>query len=97
LQKEGGHPFVAPSPIPLPTKNNDNASSSPLPRALTIDEIKEYVQLFAAAENAIFRAGFDGREDPPRMGISRTSFCRPTPMPPDHTRGEQAVSCQLYS
>jgi NADPH2 dehydrogenase len=63
LQKEGGHPFVAPSPLPLPTKNNDNPPPSPVPRALTIDEIKEYVQLFAvAAENAIFGAGFDGVE-----------------------------------
>ena len=34
-----------------------------IPRELTIEEIKEYVELFAqAAENAIRRAGFDGVE-----------------------------------
>ena len=62
LQEEGGYPFVAPSPIPLV-----NASSSstppPVPRALTVEEIGEYVQLFAkAARNAVLGAGFDGVE-----------------------------------
>jgi NADPH2 dehydrogenase len=33
------------------------------PRALTVDEIKEYIQLFAtAALNALHEAGFDGVE-----------------------------------
>lgn len=66
LEKEGGHPLVAPSPIPLPTKTDDKTSSTPpppIPRALTVDEIKEYVRLYAtAAENAVLRAGFDGVE-----------------------------------
>ena len=66
LQKEGGYPLVAPSPIPLPTKSNPNAPPSTpqaLPRALTVEEIKDYVRLFAsAAENAVLRAGFDGVE-----------------------------------
>jgi NADPH2 dehydrogenase len=60
--QEGGHPFVAASPIPL---NNTSASSTPppVPRALTVEEIGEYVQLFAtAARNAVLRAGFDGVE-----------------------------------
>ncbi|KAH9858653.1 NADH:flavin oxidoreductase/NADH oxidase [Lenzites betulinus] len=51
------YPHVAPSPIPL--------SSSPdsIPRELTKDEIKEYVQWYAtAAANAVHEAGFDGVE-----------------------------------
>ena len=74
LQREGGHPLVAPSPIPLPltpASQTDASSSSsltpplapPLPHALTVEEIGEYVRLFAtAAENAVLRAGFDGVE-----------------------------------
>ena len=51
---------MAPSPIPLPTKDADKA---PVPRALTVEEIREYVQLFAsAARNAVLGAGFDGVE-----------------------------------
>lgn len=47
---------VGPSAIGL--KN-----SSVVPRALTVSEIKEYVQMHAtAAENAVFKAGFDGVE-----------------------------------
>lgn len=59
LKEEGGYPFVAPSPIPL-----DNTSTSPpVPRALTVEEIREYVQLYAtAARNAVIGAGFDGVE-----------------------------------
>jgi NADPH2 dehydrogenase len=62
LQEEGGYPFVAPSPIPL---DNGSPSSTPppVPRALTVEEIGEYVQLFAkAARNAVLGAGFDGVE-----------------------------------
>jgi len=55
LEKEGGYPLVAPSAIPL--KEHET------PRALTVEEIKEYVQLYAtAAENAVLKAGFDGVE-----------------------------------
>ena len=65
LQKKGGYPLVAPSPIPLPTETDDKTSSTssppPIPRALAVEEIKEYVRLYAtAAENAVLRAGFDG-------------------------------------
>jgi NADPH2 dehydrogenase len=66
LQEEGGYPLVGPSPIPLPTKKDPNTPPSTpqaVPRALTIEEIKEYMRLFAsAAENAVLRAGFDGVE-----------------------------------
>jgi NADPH2 dehydrogenase len=61
LQEEGGYPVVAPSAIPLPT--SDNAPPPPVPRALTVEEIEEYVQLYAtAARNAVLGAGFDGVE-----------------------------------
>ena len=65
LQKEGGHPFVAPSPIPLPVRTDNDSTLSPpsSPRALTLEEIKEYMRLYAtAAENAVLQAGFDGVE-----------------------------------
>jgi NADPH2 dehydrogenase len=63
LQEEGGYPLVAPSPIPLPTESDGNTPPPPLPRALTVEEIGEYVQLFAsAARNAVLGAGFDGVE-----------------------------------
>ncbi len=69
--REGGYPLVAPSPIPLPAtkskKNTSRPSSSPppppVPRALTVEEIEKYVQLYAtAARNAVLGAGFDGVE-----------------------------------
>lgn len=48
--------LVSASPIPLP-------GETIVPRALTVDEIKEYVSLFVtAAENAVNKAGFDGVE-----------------------------------
>ncbi|KAF8057173.1 hypothetical protein FPV67DRAFT_1456400 [Lyophyllum atratum] len=50
-------PLVAPSPIPLSSRPAD------IPRELIVDEIQEYVQLFAqAAKNAVEKAGFDGVE-----------------------------------
>lgn len=49
-------PYVSASAIPL--RGTEEA-----PRALTIPEIKEYVQLFVtAATNAVHEAGFDGVE-----------------------------------
>ncbi|KAG1832337.1 hypothetical protein F4604DRAFT_1694809 [Suillus subluteus] len=55
LAKENNSPYVSASPIPL-------AGKTGVPRALTTDEIKEYVATYgAAAQNAI-RAGFDGVE-----------------------------------
>lgn len=49
--------LVAPSPIPI------TSSPTPVPQELTVDQIHEYVSLFAqAAKNAIDGAGFDGVE-----------------------------------
>ncbi|KAJ8507388.1 hypothetical protein ONZ45_g10253 [Pleurotus djamor] len=49
--------YIAPSAIPV------KARPTPLPRAMTVEEIKDYVQLFAkAASNAVNLAGFDGVE-----------------------------------
>ena len=60
LQEEGPYPFVAPSPVPL---DSTSTPSPPVPRALTVEEIAEYVQWFAtAARNAVLGAGFDGVE-----------------------------------
>ena len=54
--KEGGHPYVSASNVPL-------AGLEGTPRPLTVDEIAEYVRLYAhAAANAVHRAGFDGVE-----------------------------------
>jgi len=48
--------LVGPSEIPI-------SSQRPTPRALTVDEIKTYVQWYAdAADRAIDKAGFDGVE-----------------------------------
>ncbi|KAA1472760.1 FMN-linked oxidoreductase [Dentipellis sp. KUC8613] len=56
LAAEGGYDLVAASPIPF-------SNSSNIPRALTIQEIKEYPDMFAsAARTAIYKAGFDGAE-----------------------------------
>ncbi|PPR00681.1 hypothetical protein CVT24_000969 [Panaeolus cyanescens] len=58
LQKEGNLPYVSSSPVPLA----DRPPSHPAPRALTIEEVKQYVEWYAqAAVNAI-EAGFDGVE-----------------------------------
>jgi NADPH2 dehydrogenase len=58
LTEEGGHPLVAPSPIPL----SNSPPDAPAPRALTIAEIDKYVGFYVqAAKNAI-EAGFDGVE-----------------------------------
>ncbi|KAJ3769320.1 NADH:flavin oxidoreductase/NADH oxidase [Lentinula raphanica] len=56
------YPFVSSSDIPIPPKDS-SSEPGPAPRPLTIDEIKEYVELYAtAAENAVTKAGFDGVE-----------------------------------
>ncbi|KAJ7696765.1 hypothetical protein B0H17DRAFT_929054 [Mycena rosella] len=48
-------PYVSASDVPIEGK--------PAPRPLTIEEIQEYVQLYAtAASNAVHKAGFDGVE-----------------------------------
>ncbi|VDB88740.1 unnamed protein product [Peniophora sp. CBMAI 1063] len=50
-----GHDVVGPSAIALDANHAT-------PRALTVDEIKEYVQLYAQAARNAIRAGFDGVE-----------------------------------
>ena len=55
VMKEDGHEIVSASDIPI-------NSESGVPRPLRVDEIEEYVELYArAAENAM-QAGFDGVE-----------------------------------
>jgi len=49
------------------------------PRALTVEEIKEYVKLYAtAAENAVLKAGFDGVEIHAASGFFLDQFLQPT-------------------
>ncbi|KAI0633094.1 NADH:flavin oxidoreductase/NADH oxidase [Trametes polyzona] len=59
LRKENpDYPYVSASDIPLSYKKD----SEP-PRALTIPEIKQYVEAYAqASRNAVYGAGFDGVE-----------------------------------
>ncbi|KZV68719.1 NADH:flavin oxidoreductase/NADH oxidase [Peniophora sp. CONT] len=54
LQKDG-YDVVGPSAIPCDDKH-------PAPRPLAVEEIKEYVQLYAQAAKAALGAGFDGVE-----------------------------------
>lgn len=64
--------LVAPSPIPL------SYFPSNIPRALTISEIEEYVQLYAqAAKNAV-EAGFDGVEINSVNGFFMNTFLHET-------------------
>ncbi|KAJ7146452.1 FMN-linked oxidoreductase [Mycena epipterygia] len=50
-----GLPYVSASDVPV--------TGSPAPRPLTVEEIQEYLQLYAtAASNAVHKAGFDGVE-----------------------------------
>ncbi|KAJ7144809.1 hypothetical protein C8R43DRAFT_891262 [Mycena crocata] len=52
---EDGLPYVSPSDVAL--------TGGQTPRPLTVEEIQEYVQLWAtAASNAVHKAGFDGVE-----------------------------------
>jgi len=54
---EDGFPFVAPSSVGL------KRTEPHIPRSMTIDEIKECIQMFAkAAHDAVHIAGFDGIE-----------------------------------
>ncbi|KAG0696168.1 hypothetical protein DFH29DRAFT_215217 [Suillus ampliporus] len=57
LVKENNSPYVGPSPVHLPGR-----PETELPRALTTDEIKEYVSTYATAAKSAIRAGFDGVE-----------------------------------
>ncbi|KAI1199770.1 NADH:flavin oxidoreductase/NADH oxidase family protein-like protein [Nemania serpens] len=53
--RQAGVAIVGPSAIPID-------ASSPIPRAMTIEEIKQTVQDFATASENAIRAGFDGVE-----------------------------------
>ncbi|KAJ7903444.1 NADH:flavin oxidoreductase/NADH oxidase [Mycena olivaceomarginata] len=60
-----GDPFVSSSPktTSTPFHRGSTPRTADVPREMTIDEIKEYSQLFAtAASNAVHKAGFDGVE-----------------------------------
>ncbi|KAG2131484.1 hypothetical protein BD769DRAFT_1722811 [Suillus cothurnatus] len=52
LVKEDNSPYVSASPIPLPGKAD-------VPRALTMDEVTEYVTMYVTAATNAIRAGFD--------------------------------------
>lgn len=55
----GPYPYVSASDVRLSTRPEPD----PAPRALTGDEVKEYIELFGkAAANAVHGAGFDGVE-----------------------------------
>ncbi|CAE6501883.1 unnamed protein product [Rhizoctonia solani] len=60
----GGDPRVlAREGLPYVSSSPESIKGRPAPRALTEEEIKEYLQLYAqAAKNAVFKAGFDGVE-----------------------------------
>ncbi|KAJ7146465.1 hypothetical protein C8R44DRAFT_757559 [Mycena epipterygia] len=52
---EDGLPYVSASDVPV--------AGGPAPRPLTVDEIQEYLKLYAtAASNTVHKAGFDGVE-----------------------------------
>jgi NADPH2 dehydrogenase len=51
-----GHSYIAPSAIPIPKEG------SRVPRAMTLDEIKQTVQDFGKAAKNAMEAGFDGVE-----------------------------------
>ena len=54
LKKEGPYDLVSASDLPLD-------KDGPVPRPLTVEETKEYAQLYVqAAKNAVHGAGFDG-------------------------------------
>ncbi|KAJ7083910.1 hypothetical protein C8R43DRAFT_909410 [Mycena crocata] len=67
-----GFDLVSASAIPLP-------GQTITPRALTVPEIQEYVQLFVtAAENAVNKAGFDGVEVHAANGYFLDAFLQDT-------------------
>ncbi|VDB93777.1 unnamed protein product [Peniophora sp. CBMAI 1063] len=58
LKKEGPYDVVSASDIPLADADHPGHT----PRPLTVEEIKEYVQLYAQAAKNSLQAGFDGVE-----------------------------------
>ncbi|KIY61846.1 NADH:flavin oxidoreductase/NADH oxidase, partial [Cylindrobasidium torrendii FP15055 ss-10] len=87
LEEEGGYPYVSASavatgtpatPRPTPGVQDPDLSKTlkPAPRALSVEEIAQYVQWYAqAAKNAI-RAGFDGVEIHGAFGYLPDQFLR---------------------
>lgn len=55
LTKDGGYELLAPSPIPM-------GQDSPIPRALSEEQINDIISNFATAAKNAVRAGFDGVE-----------------------------------
>jgi NADPH2 dehydrogenase len=70
LRKAGNYSVVGPSAVAM--------QGYETPRALTVEEIKEYVKLYAtAAENAVLKAGFDGVEIHSASGYFLDQFLQP--------------------
>ncbi|KIY72910.1 FMN-linked oxidoreductase [Cylindrobasidium torrendii FP15055 ss-10] len=69
LKEEGDYPYVSASDIPMP--------GNPVnPRPLTVEEIKEYVGLYAQAARNAVKAGFDGVEIHGANGYILDQFSR---------------------
>ncbi|KAJ7678896.1 NADH:flavin oxidoreductase/NADH oxidase [Mycena polygramma] len=76
-----GDPFVSSSPKKIETPMHPDATprTDDIPRAMTVEEIKEYVDLYAiAAANAVHKAGFDGVEVHGANGYLPEQFLRDT-------------------
>ncbi|KAJ7233648.1 hypothetical protein C8J57DRAFT_1090393, partial [Mycena rebaudengoi] len=82
--------LVSASAIPLPGRTIR-------PRALTVPEIHEYIQMFAtAAENAVNKAGFDGVEIDAANGYFLDAFLQDTAnRRTDEYGGSQQNRCRI--
>lgn len=70
LRKAGNYSVVGPSAVAM--------EGYEMPRALTIEEIKEYIKFYTtAAENAVLKAGFDGVEIHAASGFLLDQFIQP--------------------
>ncbi|KAG1844611.1 hypothetical protein DFJ58DRAFT_802134 [Suillus subalutaceus] len=84
LAKENNSPYVSASPIPLPGKVD-------VPRALTTDEIKEYISTYVAAAKNAIRAGFDGVEIHGANGYLIDQFIQDVTNHPSENRARFAL------
>jgi 2,4-dienoyl-CoA reductase-like NADH-dependent reductase (Old Yellow Enzyme family) len=73
LDQEGGFDVVGASPIPVP-----GSPEQVIPRALTVSEIKEYLQLYTKAARNAMEAGFDGVEIHAANGYLLDQFLQTT-------------------